>query len=166
MQSNRNATYAENLNTRNENASADMEQAYYISNYVIDNLPRNADRRFYNVKDILTAYATLCPTLMVNFHRDPTVSSFSTLWIKLHDSLVDNYYITLATMPILYPPAPPSSPKTDMFEGWGTPCNIKFTIDPKLQEHIERNRHSKRRIKYDMSELKAVVEKVRKEMLE
>lgn len=140
--------------TRNRVKSFQM--AGEISAKIINATPANLQTRFKTVDAIIAAYNVMMlkqelsydsnlqqsPSGMEHVLKDP---SFCTFWIKLHDRLVDKFYVDLAEAPFRrMRQSGLSVTHDDAFSNWGPPCEVILDIDPKKQEIIEKNRVPRR----------------------
>lgn len=121
-----------------------VRQAMSISSKIIDATPANKQERFTSVDDIIAAY-NLIADEPIHIHSIYKDAAFCTLWIKLHDRLVDKFYVNLAEVCFRRNSinVVPTVPIDDAFSDWPE-CTVTLAINPKQQERIEKARVPRR----------------------
>lgn len=121
------------------------QSAIAVSTKVINETPVKDQKRFTSVKDIIDQYKVM-GGVDVTFDNLDKEHEFCARWVQMHEKMLDDLYIAIASRAYNNPPPNPTpNPTIQMiFKDWGSSCTVELAIDPKLQESIEKNRIPRR----------------------
>ncbi|MAU01381.1 MAG: hypothetical protein CL608_29935 [Anaerolineaceae bacterium] len=120
-----------------------FQTAYTVSSTIINSTDASKQIRFKDVNSLIDTYNAMVDNpveISKDIIKDET---FCTLWLKMHNNLLDKFYIKYgeAAFHNIQGGTSSDANTADPFSDWSE-CKVVLAIDPKIQEyHAKRPKH-------------------------